>query len=179
MEITLTNGETTLASAGTVVSTTQTIYDDHGRVSKTIDAAGRHMDYEYDSRGRRVATIDNPVTEGGVTVRHRMETEYDEYGNVAREITGIRQLTDGSLDRTDQQRRSADRIRTRGLPRYLGSPYRPSRTGEQLPGHAAQNGAADVGSSLGRFGCGDLRSTFGGRGWPVPSGISPCQASLA
>ena len=98
--IDLVNGVTTLTSAGTVISSSETIYDDKGRVQQSIGPSGQITDYEYDNLGRRAATIGHPVTLGGVTVRHRIETEYNDYGQVALERTNIKQLEGGTIDDT-------------------------------------------------------------------------------
>jgi YD repeat-containing protein len=99
--VNLVAGETSVATEGTVVSTTTTVYDNmKGLVVQTTDAAGRTLDYEYDTLGQRTAVIDQPVTIDGETIRARTETEYDKLGQAALKRTNVKQRADGSIDRT-------------------------------------------------------------------------------
>jgi RHS repeat-associated protein len=100
--INIVGGESVLAQPGTVVSRTNSTFDDKGRLTESVDAGGRVTDIEYDTMGRVVAVIDNPVEIDGVTVRNRVEKEYDDYGHVRLERTNVQQSEDGSvIDRTN------------------------------------------------------------------------------
>jgi RHS repeat-associated protein len=98
----LVNGETVVRQAGAVVSRAQSVYGDKGRLLRTTDEAGAVTDYEYDVRGRLIATVASPVQIDGASIRHRIETEYDDYGNVLLTRTTVKQSADGSgIDRSN------------------------------------------------------------------------------
>jgi RHS repeat-associated protein len=86
----LATGNTTLTSAGTVISTSRTVFDSTGRTVLTVSATGEVTRFEYDSLGRRSAVISHAVLEGSTWVSQRTETGYDEHDrqNVVR--TNIR-----------------------------------------------------------------------------------------
>ena len=108
--IDLDGATTEVASEGRIVSRTATRYDE-GRVIQSTAADGQITSYEYDDLGRRIAVVGHAVPAGSVglilpgdpLVRHRTETVYDAEGRVERQIGNIRQLADGSLDRSAQQ----------------------------------------------------------------------------
>src|SRR5262249_847704 len=80
----------------------QSVYGDKGRLLRTINEGGGATDFEYDVQGRPTATVEPPVQIDGVTVRHRIETEYDYDGNVRLVRTNVKQSEHASLiDRTD------------------------------------------------------------------------------
>ena len=101
-----------VTSAGSVVSTSETIYDDRGRVRRTIAHDGQITDSEYDSQGRQVATIVHPFPAAevglgaqypGKFVRYRSELVFNQYGQVSREINNIIQVedADGKVESKD------------------------------------------------------------------------------
>ncbi|HQU44177.1 MAG TPA: hypothetical protein PK867_15260, partial [Pirellulales bacterium] len=114
--VSLSNGETSVSTAGTVVSVSKTIYNSKGQIQETIDPAGRTVDFEYDDLGQQTAVVDSPLlaTDVGLTgyvagtiVRLRTEKTYDALGREATETTNIREIiapngtvtTDYSADR--------------------------------------------------------------------------------
>jgi RHS repeat-associated protein len=98
--IDLDSGNTVLTSAGTVLWTEQTIYNDKGQVQRTVALDGQITDYEYDELGRQTAQVGSPVPDPytGVVVRLRTEVEYDPYSQVRLRRTNIRQFQDGTTD---------------------------------------------------------------------------------
>jgi YD repeat-containing protein len=106
--------QSSVTSFGTVVSSTRTVYNEKGQVTRSIAADGQITDYEYDVCGRQTATVGQavPAESLGLTqyagnlVRHRAETEYDADGRVQLERINVVQVenTAGNLievDRTD------------------------------------------------------------------------------
>src|SRR5262249_30031984 len=106
--VSLVNGETAAVSDGTVVATSTSVYSDTGLLTRTTDAAGRTIDNEYNSLGQRTARIDAPVTINGVSVRHRTETGYDEFGRTKAQYTNIAQSAGGSTDRSQARQTTYD-----------------------------------------------------------------------
>jgi RHS repeat-associated protein len=82
--------------------TTVNTYNPFGQVIKTV-TDGRIVEYEYDDLGRQIATIDHPIIINGQEVRHRSETVYDELGRVVISRTNVKQLANGTIDRTNAQ----------------------------------------------------------------------------
>ena len=97
------DGDAVIMDAGRVLSQRQTEYDDRGRISFSVSGDGQRVDYEHDSFGRQTATIEPARVVDGVVVRHRVELEYNQLGEVEVERSGIRQLPDGTIDRSDAQ----------------------------------------------------------------------------
>jgi len=108
---------TQLTAPGTVISTSETIYNDRGQTARTIAADGQITDFEYDVQGRQTATIGHPVPaedvglgedyEGNL-VRFRTKTEYNPYGQQERRITNRIQVEDNegnfvTIDYSQQQ----------------------------------------------------------------------------
>ena len=76
------NGVAVVTDEGTVVSSTEPIFDSQGRTKRTIAADGQITDIEYDELGNQSATIGHPVPaeevgwgalNPGKLVRHRAE----------------------------------------------------------------------------------------------------------
>ncbi len=92
---------TEVTSPGTILHESKTIYDSQGRVERTISADGQTTDTEYDDQGRQIATIGGRIRADQVGlpanlqssisnlqstfVRHRTETEFNQYGQTARQ----------------------------------------------------------------------------------------------
>ncbi|MEX0819362.1 MAG: hypothetical protein WD070_07205 [Pirellulaceae bacterium] len=103
---------------GTVVTISETIYNNKGQVERTIAADGQITDSEYDDQGRQVATVGQAVpaedvglgaTHAGKLVRHRTETEYNSYGQTFRQWSNIAQVEDAngnvlSIDNSNSQK---------------------------------------------------------------------------
>ncbi len=98
VNISLTSGESTIVSAGTVVSQSLTEYDSQGRAYKQTAADGQVTISEFDSRGRTVAVLGMHVLAasvgltapaGATHARPRTETVYDSQGRAYQSITGI------------------------------------------------------------------------------------------
>src|SRR5262249_45878986 len=106
--VSLVNGETAAVSDGTVVATSTSVYSDTGLRTQTTDASGRTIDNEYNSLGQLSATIDAPVAINGVIVRHRTETEYDDFGRLKVQRTNITQFADDSRDRSQARETTYD-----------------------------------------------------------------------
>ena len=66
----------------------------------TVGADGQRVDYVYDEFGQQIATIGAEVEIDGQVVRHRIETEYNDLGQVSVEWSGIAQHSDGTIDRS-------------------------------------------------------------------------------
>jgi RHS repeat-associated protein len=81
---------------------TTNIYNSLGQIVKT-ETDGRIVEYEYDSLGRQIATIDHPVNIDGQIIRHRSESVYDELGRVSISRTNVKQFSDGTIDRSNVQ----------------------------------------------------------------------------
>ncbi len=79
--------------------TTVNTYDMYGQVVKTV-TDGRIVEYEYDDLGRQTAMIDHPTDNG---VRHRTESVYNELGQLVISRTNVKQLADGTIDRSAAQ----------------------------------------------------------------------------
>ena len=99
--ISLTSGEASVTTPGTVISSSKTSYNSQGQVAQTIDPAGRTVDFEYDKSGRQTATVDSPLPvaevglagyAAGTMARLRTETTYDDHGPHGDETTNIREI---------------------------------------------------------------------------------------
>jgi YD repeat-containing protein len=98
------NPEAQIQEPGALVSTTQTIYNTKGQVSRSIAADGQITDQQYDSLGRQTTTIGHPVPaesvglaqHAGYLVRHRSQTVYDTQGRVAAQHANIVQVEDAA-----------------------------------------------------------------------------------
>jgi RHS repeat-associated protein len=113
VEVEIQDGAVVVTAEGTVLTTSETIYNSGGQVQRTIAADGQMTDFVYDPQGRQVATIGHPLPAeevglggqyAGKMVRHRMETGYDQYGQRAVEWTNIVQVeeADGTLVEVDR-----------------------------------------------------------------------------
>jgi YD repeat-containing protein len=99
------NGAPVVTTNGSVLTTSETIYNAKGQVARTIAADGQIKDFVYDPQGRQVATIGHPLPAeevglGGAYpnqfVRHRTLTEFNDYGQRSREWSNLYQVEDAS-----------------------------------------------------------------------------------
>jgi RHS repeat-associated protein len=90
IDLNATTGNTTLAAAGTVIWTTQTEFDAHGRTRLTVSATGEVTRFEYDVYGRQTAVISHAVYDSVHWVSHLTKTVYDGRGRKMAERTNIR-----------------------------------------------------------------------------------------
>jgi RHS repeat-associated protein/uncharacterized repeat protein (TIGR01451 family) len=90
IDLNATTGNTTLTAAGTVIATTTTKFDAHGRTELTVSATGAVTRFEYDELGRQTVVISHAVQEGVEWVSHLTETRYDSRGRKWKERTNIR-----------------------------------------------------------------------------------------
>jgi RHS repeat-associated protein len=101
---------------GVQLYSTNTVYNDLGQVIQSVSADGQITNYEYDSFGRRTATLGQlvePASVGitgaptGSLVRLRTESVYDSYGDVATVRSNVYEyvLANGTtqIDRSRQQ----------------------------------------------------------------------------
>ena len=88
--------------------TSNASYYDLDRQTSSVDARGAVTEYQYDSLGRQIATIGPQVSIGGVLVRHRTETVYDDQGRVSVQRANIIQDESGKdqHDESNVQRTS-------------------------------------------------------------------------
>ncbi len=104
LDIALDTGQqprTIILSTGTVISSTESSYNDLGQLTASVGshapgAAGPTTNYEYDSLGRQTATIGPVVSDEmtGELVRLRSETHYAADGRVDWATTNIRVVVD-------------------------------------------------------------------------------------
>ncbi|MBI1249378.1 tandem-95 repeat protein [bacterium] len=86
---------------------------EHGQLTSSTNSLTGTTTYEYDSFGRRIATVGNPVTAesvglsqyAGMMVRYRSETVYDSYSRVETSRENIIQVVDseGNVTIDDSQ----------------------------------------------------------------------------
>jgi RHS repeat-associated protein len=114
VNISLTDGETSVVSLGIALAVSRIEYDSRGQVRSTVDFDGQGTHYEYDTRGRRTATVSHPLPayEVGLTgyaigtlVSLRNEIEFDSEGRIRTQRTNVRHviLPDGSIQRDTSQ----------------------------------------------------------------------------
>ncbi|TWT92835.1 RHS repeat-associated core domain-containing protein [Stieleria varia] len=113
-------GQTTLEPGSTVVSWSETRFDDQGRTIQSISSSGLVTDYEFDSQGRQwasaglrqlardVAGLSQQDFSSDEYVRSRTETLYDGNGQASRTVSNLIQVesSDGTVLRVirDQER---------------------------------------------------------------------------
>ncbi|MBW3597668.1 MAG: hypothetical protein KY475_10370, partial [Planctomycetes bacterium] len=99
------SGASVVTTEGTVLSTSESLYNAKGQVARTIAADGQITDFEYDAKGRQTAVVTHPLPAEdvglagqypGKFVRHRTEIEFNVYGQRFREWTNIVQVEDAS-----------------------------------------------------------------------------------
>ncbi|MGB7327808.1 MAG: hypothetical protein WBD31_23220, partial [Rubripirellula sp.] len=123
-----------VASAGTLLYESKSIYDSRGRVTRSISPTGQITDTIYDSRDRQIATVGHPLPAEqvglgsrypGKLVRLRSETEFDRYGKTAIQRTNVIQVenADGSLVTVDATDARESRFRYDSQGRQVGVTY--------------------------------------------------------
>ncbi len=111
--IAIVNGSSSIVHAGTVVSQTETIFDDVGRPKTQISADGQREDIEYDQQGRVTARIAHRQSAKSASledlypdlwIRHRTEYQYNSIGRLWKTIDGIAQVenSDGKTVKLDR-----------------------------------------------------------------------------
>jgi RHS repeat-associated protein len=134
-------GETTLTDAGTVLYASHSVYDADGRLYQSISSKGTVTTNEYDSLGREVATVGQPlplaevgtsagsnIPVGATTVALRSETVYSADGRVAKQRTNIRQFDTGDIDDSDVQETAFEYDYKGQTTKTISNPGKPNET---------------------------------------------------
>jgi RHS repeat-associated protein len=76
-------------ASGTKLSSSQTFYDNLGRVDHTLSETGTRTDYYYDLAGRQIAVLGPVVTIGATQERNLSESVFDPAGRLIQSRTNI------------------------------------------------------------------------------------------